>query len=66
MDRRAEAGGQGDLRPARRRAGRLSRAITEITHNGAISRYLAIFTVATALAWAGSPMVRQRPVGPDA
>jgi multicomponent K+:H+ antiporter subunit A len=33
----------------------MTRAITEISHNGAISRYLAIFTV-TALAWAGSPI----------
>jgi multicomponent K+:H+ antiporter subunit A len=31
---------------------RLTRAITEISHNGAISRYLAIFTVtAVALGW---------------
>jgi multicomponent K+:H+ antiporter subunit A len=43
----------------------MTRAITEITHNGAISRYLAIFTV-TALALGWIAMVRQRPVGPDA
>jgi multicomponent K+:H+ antiporter subunit A len=36
----------------------MTRAITEITHNGAISRYLAIFTVAALalgwIAWSGS------------